>query len=89
MKVAGVDHVGIGADFDGANDMPQGAQDVSMLPNITYELLKRGYSEADIRKVLGENLLRVMSEAERVSRRSGGSISGNGSLDRITKTRQD
>ena len=89
VKVAGIDHVGIGADFDGANDMPEGAQDVSMLPNITYELLKRGYSEADIRKVLGENLLRVMSEAERVARRSGGSISGNGSLDRINKMRQD
>ena len=50
VKVAGIDHVGIGADFDGAVDMPEGAQDVSMLPNITYELLKRGYSEKDIRK---------------------------------------
>src|ERR1051326_2413926 len=50
VKVAGIDHVGIGADFDGANDMPEGAQDVSMLPNITYELLKRGYSEQDIKK---------------------------------------
>ena len=87
VKVAGVDHVGIGADFDGANDMPEGAQDVSMLPNITYELLKRGYSEKDIRKILGENLLRVMAEAERVARKSGGSISGNGSLDRINKKR--
>ena len=87
VKVAGVDHVGIGADFDGANDMPEGAQDVSMLPNITYELLKRGYSERDIRKILGENLLRVMAEAEAVARRSGGSISGNGSLDRINKKR--
>ena len=48
VKVAGIDHVGIGADFDGANDMPEGAQDVSMLPNITYELLERGYSERDI-----------------------------------------
>jgi len=84
VKVAGVDHVGIGADFDGANDMPEGAQDVSMLPNITYELLKRGYSERDIRKILGENLLRAMAEAERVSR---GSISGSGSLDRINKKR--
>ena len=89
VKVAGIDHVGIGADFDGANDMPEGAQDVSMLPNITYELLKRGYSEADIRKVLGENLLRAFAEAERVARSSRGSISGNGSLDRINKMRQD
>src|SRR5919107_5298043 len=68
VKVAGIDHVGIGADFDGANDMPEGAQDVSMLPNITYELLKRGYSERDIRKILGENLLRAFAEAERVAR---------------------
>jgi membrane dipeptidase len=89
VKVAGIDHVGIGADFDGANDMPEGAQDVSMLPNITYELLKRGYSEVDIRKILGENLLRVMAGAEQVARRSRGSISGNGSLDRINKMRQD
>jgi len=85
VKVAGIDHIGIGADFDGANDMPEGAQDVSMLPNITYELLKRGYSEADIRKILGENLLRVMSEAERVARRSSKTISGDGSLQRIKK----
>lgn len=89
VKVAGIDHVGIGADFDGANDMPEGAQDVSMLPNITYELLKRGYSEVDIRKILGENLLRAFAEAERVARKSGGSISGNGSLHRINKMRQD
>jgi membrane dipeptidase len=85
VKVAGIDHVGIGADFDGANDMPEGAQDVSMLPNITYELLKRGYSERDIRKILGENLLRVMAQAERVARSSRTTISGNGSLDRINK----
>ena len=83
VKVAGIDHVGIGADFDGANDMPEGAQDVSMLPNITYELLKRGYSERDIRKILGENFLRVFAEAERVARRSSKSISGDGSLTRI------
>src|SRR5215211_2760958 len=89
VKLAGIDHVGIGADFDGANDMPEGAQDVSMLPNITYELLKRGYSERDIRKILGENVLRVMAAAERVASSSRGSISGNGSLDRINRMRQD
>ena len=85
VKVAGIDHVGIGADFDGANDMPEGAKDVSMLPNITYELLKRGYSERDIRKILGENFLRVFAEAERVARQSSRSISGDGSLRRINK----
>jgi membrane dipeptidase len=89
VKIAGIDHVGIGADFDGANDMPEGAQDVSMLPNITYELLKRGYSERDIRKILGENLLRVMAAAERVARSSSRSISGDGSLHRINKMSQD
>ena len=83
VKVAGIDHVGIGADFDGANDMPEGAQDVSMLPNITYELLKRGYSKQDIRKILGENLLRVFAEVERVARSSSKTISGEGSLRRI------
>jgi membrane dipeptidase len=85
VKVAGIDHVGIGADFDGAVDMPEGAQDVSMLPNITYELLKRGYSEKDIRKILGENFLRVFAEVERVSRGMGKSISGEGSTKRIVK----
>lgn len=83
VKIAGIDHVGIGADFDGATDMPEGAQDVSMLPNITYELLKRGYSERDIRKVLGENMLRVMVQVERVARSNGTKISGGGSLKRI------
>ena len=85
VKVAGIDHVGIGADFDGAVDMPEGAKDVSMLPNITYELLKRGYSEKDIRKILGENFLRVFAEAERVSRSISRSISGEGSTKRIVK----
>jgi membrane dipeptidase len=85
VKVAGIDHVGIGADFDGAVDMPEGAQDVSMLPNITYELLTRGYSEQDIRKILGENFLRVFAEAERVSRSLSKTISGDGSTRRIGK----
>ncbi len=83
VKVAGIDHVGLGADFDGANDMPEGAQDVSMLPNITFELLKRGYSERDIRKILGENFLRVFAEAERIARSQSRNISGDGSVRRI------
>jgi membrane dipeptidase len=83
VKVAGIDHVGIGADFDGATDMPQGAEDVSKLPNITYELLKRGYSERDIRKILGENFLRAFAAAERLARASSKSISGDGSVRRI------
>jgi membrane dipeptidase len=68
-KVAGIDHVGIGSDFDGVplTGLPEGMEDISKLPNITYELMKRGYSDADIKKVLGENLLRVMSGVEKVS----------------------
>jgi membrane dipeptidase len=85
VKVAGVDHVGLGPDFDGANDFPEGARDVSMFPNITYELLKRGYSEQDIRKILGGNLLRVLSQAEMVSKRMSRSISGGGSTKRINR----
>ncbi|HEY3137583.1 MAG TPA: dipeptidase [Blastocatellia bacterium] len=68
-KIAGIDHVGIGSDFDGVplTGLPEGMEDISKLPNITYELMKRGYTDADIRKVLGENLLRVMTEVERVA----------------------
>jgi membrane dipeptidase len=67
VKVAGVDHVGLGSDFDGAN-MPFGMEDASKLPQITEALLRKGYSEDDVRKILGENTLRVMAEVERVSR---------------------
>jgi membrane dipeptidase len=66
-KVAGIEHVGLGSDFDGAN-MPYGMEDATMLPKITDELLKKGYSESDVKKILGENTLRVMTEVERVSR---------------------
>ncbi len=67
VKVAGIDHVGLGSDFDGAN-MPYGMEDASKLPKITDALLKKGYFEGDVKKILGENTLRVMSEVERVSR---------------------
>jgi membrane dipeptidase len=67
VKIAGVDHVGLGSDFDGAV-MPLGMQDVSHLPQITDALLKRGYTEADTRKILGENTLRVLADVERVSK---------------------
>jgi membrane dipeptidase len=67
VKIAGIDHVGLGSDFDGAV-MPIGMQDVTHLPQITGALLQQGYSESEIRKILGENTLRVMSEVERVSR---------------------
>lgn len=67
VRVAGVDHVGLGSDFDGAN-MPEGMEDVKRLPRITEELLRRGYSEWDVKKVLGENTLRLMADVERVAR---------------------
>ena len=65
VEVAGVDHVGLGSDFDGVGDsLPIGLKDVSDYPNLIEGLLARGYGEADIRKILGENLLRVWSEVE-------------------------
>jgi membrane dipeptidase len=67
VKLAGADHVGLGSDFDGAN-MPFGMEDVTRLPKVTEALLQKQYSESDIRKILGENTLRVMEEVERVSR---------------------
>ena len=67
VKIAGADHVGLGSDFDGA-DMPDGMEDCSKLPKITEALLRKGYSEDDVRKILGGNTLRVMEQVERVSR---------------------
>ena len=67
VQLVGIDHVGLGSDYDGVFSLPKGAQDVSGYPNIIDELLKRGYSEADIRKICGENTLRVWSEVERVA----------------------
>ena len=67
VHVAGVDHVGLGSDFDGVSALPDGMEDVTRLPWITYGLLKRGYSEGDVRKILGGNTLRVMEEAEQVA----------------------
>ena len=69
IRVAGIDHVGLGSDFDGAI-MPLGMEDASKLPRITDALLKKGYSERDVEKVLGENVLRVMEQVERVARSS-------------------
>ena len=65
VGTAGVNHVGVGSDFDGAF-MPAGMEDASKFPRITDGLLRRGFGEADIRKILGENTLRVMADAERV-----------------------
>lgn len=59
VKLIGVDHVGIGSDFDGVNSLPQQLDDITAMPLITKELLKRGYSKKDIRKILGENFMRI------------------------------
>jgi membrane dipeptidase len=62
-KVAGIDHVGLGSDFDGVTALPEGIDDCSQLPNLTRRLLERGFSPGDVRKVLGENFLRVMEQS--------------------------
>ena len=69
VKIAGIDHVGLGSDFDGVPMLPQGLEDVSTFPRITQVLLDRNYSEKDIQKVLGENTLRVLRETGEKARR--------------------
>jgi membrane dipeptidase len=65
VKLVGIDHVGIGSDFDGVQAVPADLKSVADLPKLTEELLKRGYSERDIEKILGGNMLRVMAEVEK------------------------
>jgi membrane dipeptidase len=67
VKLVGPDHVGLGSDFDGAS-MPEGMEDASKLPKITEALMRKGYKDDDIRKILGGNLLRVMQQNEKVSK---------------------
>jgi membrane dipeptidase len=68
VKLAGIDHVGFGSDFDGVgNTLPTGLKDVSQYPNLIYALLKRGYSEQDIAKICYQNTFRVWREVERVA----------------------
>jgi membrane dipeptidase len=66
-KVAGIDHIGLGGDFDGITTVVEGLEDVSKYPDLTAELLRRGYTDQDVRKILGLNVLRVMRAAEQVS----------------------
>src|SRR5688572_21706549 len=80
-KIAGIDHVGLGSDFDGVDFLPEGMKGVEDLPLITYEMLRRGYTEQEVRKVLGENFLRALSQAERVA--GSRQISGQGSLKKL------
>ncbi len=70
-RVAGVDHVGLGSDFDGVRDqLPQGMEDISKIPNLVAALLDRGFSEADVEKILGGNTLRVMRQVKQIAGRS-------------------
>jgi len=70
VQVAGIDHVGLGSDFDGVDDqLPAGMEDISKIPNLVSGLMDRGLSDEDILKVLGGNTLRVMKEVERTARR--------------------
>ncbi len=80
-KVAGIDHVGIGSDYDGVPFLPppmKGAEDLAL---VTYEMLRRGYTETEIRKVLGENLLKAMEQMEKIA--GTRQVSGQGSLKKI------
>jgi len=81
-QVAGIDHVGLGSDFDGVPFLPAGMNGMEDLVLVTYEMLRRGYTEVEIRKVLGENFLRAFAQAERVA--GNRQISGQGSLKRIS-----
>jgi len=67
VRVGGIEHVGLGSDFDGIDSAPKGMEDVSKLPDLVRELARRGYSEQDLKKILGGNLLRVMRQVEGVS----------------------
>jgi membrane dipeptidase len=67
-EVAGIDHVGIGGDFDGVQELPVGLDDVAAYPNLFLELRRRGYSDPELRKVAGRNVLRVLRDAEDVAR---------------------
>jgi membrane dipeptidase len=62
---AGIDHIGLGSDFDGAPTMPEGLEDVSRYPALFGELASRGYGDEDLIKIAGQNVLRVMKEVER------------------------
>ncbi len=84
-KVASIDIVGLGSDFDGVPYLPEGMKGAEDLILVTYEMLKRGYSEQDIRKVLGENFMRAFTQAEKVAKSSSKNISGDGSLKKLGK----
>jgi membrane dipeptidase len=85
-KVAGIDHIGLGGDFDGITQVVQGLEDVSKYPDLTAELLRRGYTDEDVKKILGLNVLRAWRQAEQVAARlqktRGPSTATIGALDK-------
>lgn len=84
-KVAGIDIVGIGSDYDGVPFLPDGMKGAEDLVLVTYEMLKRGYTETEVRKVLGENFMRAFEQAEKVAKINSRKISGEGSLKKLGK----
>ncbi len=82
-KTIGIDYAGIGSDYDGIPLLPEGMNGAEDLALVTYEMLRRGYSEKDILKVLGENFMRAFAKAEKVARIGSRKISGDGSLKKI------
>jgi membrane dipeptidase len=84
-QVAGIDYIGIGSDYDGVPLLPAGMNGMEDLVLVTYEMLRRGYSEQDILKVLGGNFLRAFAQAEQVARPNAGKISAGGSSKKIPK----
>ncbi len=84
-NVAGIDYVGIGSDYDGVPLLPQGMNGMEDLSLVTYEMLRRGYSEKDILKVLGENFMRAFTQAEKIAQINSRKISGEGNLEKLKK----
>lgn len=82
-KVVGIDYVGLGSDFDGVPFLPKGMNGAEDLPLVTYEMLRRGYTDAEVKKVLGENFLRAFAQAEKVA--GNRQISAGGSLMKLKK----
>ncbi|WP_437806258.1 dipeptidase [Sorangium sp. So ce1078] len=84
VKVAGIDHVGLGSDFDGADALPGGLAGIDGRSMMTLELVRRGYSDEDILKILGGNFLRILEQAEAYASSTGTTLSGDGSTRQLT-----
>ena len=68
-RIAGIDHVGLGGDYDGTDNLPDGLEDVSKYPALIAELLRRGWTDSDVEKLVGENILRVWAANEQIAAR--------------------